>query len=153
MNDKTRLTLDDTVIVAILKLAGGNPGALRVCAEIMKRGMEIDPKDMGGFGALMSMDSLGIYGSRIWLLYEDVCRENLVKTIACLRGWQLGILPERDLQAAIDGDRARVDTNMVLSMVKAQLKDFGGPEHTQETPIPTPPRSSIPEIERVIDME
>ena len=81
MNTNTRLTLDDTVMTSIMKLAEGNPGAMRVCSEIMKNGEKIDPQGMGGFGSLLSIDSLGIYGSRIWLLYKDICRENLVYTI------------------------------------------------------------------------
>lgn len=147
MSDKPRLALDDTFLSATMKMAGGNPGALRVCTEIMKYGIDIDPKGLGGFGALISMDSLGIYGSRIWLLYKDVCHESLVLMLACLRGWQLGLLPEYDLKAAIDGDRTRIDADVVLAMVKARLDSFDKSEPTTE-PLETPP-----EVDRVIYMD
>lgn len=157
MNDNIRLTLDDTAMTSVMKMAGGNPGALRICSEILKRGGEIDPQGLAGFGALMCLDSLGIYESRIWLLYKDVCRQDLVKTMACLRAWQLGILPERELLSAISGD-ARIDTDAILVAVKVRLSNFGGLE--EPPPIPPPiavmPPSPSPmpgDGERVINLD
>ena len=117
MNTQTRLALDDTVMTSIIKMAGGNPGALRVCTDIVKHGQDIDPHGMGGLGALIFLDALGIYGSRIWILFKDVCGEDLVKTMACLRSWQLGITPEQELQSAIDGV-GNIDTNAILASVQ-----------------------------------
>jgi hypothetical protein len=149
---KERLVLSDTPVTAITKLAEGNPGALRVCFEMLKNGPTIDPLGMDGIAALLNLDTLGIYGSRIWLLYKDVCRENLVITMACLRGWQLGIVNKNDLLKAIEnadsGNRGNnLDLVAILAGVKKRLGKFGD---LMPTPI-TPAAKELPE--RVIALD
>ena len=54
---------------AILDLAQGNPGALRVLA---------DASQLEGFSKLMSnLKDAQAYGPRIWLLFKDINKENL----------------------------------------------------------------------------
>jgi hypothetical protein len=63
---KTRIQLTDTVRSAIMKLGGGNPGGLRVASELFSTGEATDPDSAtGGLGALLDLDTLGIYESRI----------------------------------------------------------------------------------------
>jgi hypothetical protein len=155
MEPAERLTGQDNAMTAIMKLAGGSPGALQVCSQMFKRGPEIDPQGgIGGFGTLLQLDSLHIYGSRIWLLYKDICRENLVTTMACLRGWQLGIVNQKDLIRAIDnaesGNRAHsLDLPAILAAVRARIGDFGNMTLPPEQPKPSPD----PEINRIIDLD
>jgi hypothetical protein len=140
-----RLTSQDTMLTAITKMSGGNPGALRVCTEIIRWGTEIDPNGLP-FGALLMLDSLHIYGSRIWLLYKDICHEDLVMTMACLRGWQLGIVNQKDLIKAIDnaesGNRAHsLDLPSILAAVRERLGNFGNITESQPpAPSPAPAR-------------
>lgn len=101
---KERITLDDTFITAAMKLSGGNPGALNVVMSLYQEGGNIDPDDVfGGLGQLLSLDSHGIYESEIWMLYKDVCDQDLTKVVLLLRACQLGALSERDLKKAITG--------------------------------------------------
>lgn len=101
---KERITLDDTFITAAMKLSGGNPGALNVVMSLYQEGCNIDPDDLfGSFGPLLSLDSHGIYESEIWMLYKDVCDQDLTKVVLLLRACQLGALSERDLKKAITG--------------------------------------------------
>ncbi|MFA5766563.1 MAG: hypothetical protein WC919_01400 [Candidatus Paceibacterota bacterium] len=161
-----RLTGQDTMLTAITKIAGGNPGALRVCTEIVKWGTEIDPNGLP-FGTLLILDSLHIYGYRVWLLYKDICQENLITTMACLRGWQLGIVNQKDLIKAIDnaesGNRAHsLDLPLILVAVRERLGNFGNITETKP-PVPTttlppeqpePPKPSPdPEINRIINLD
>jgi hypothetical protein len=109
----------------IVALADGNPGAVRVMMEMFAKTEAIDPDNaIGGLGSVLFLETLGMYGSRIWLLYKDVCDMDLVATLGMLRAVQLGLLSERDLLAAIDGD-LRLDTAMHLALVRAKLPDFG----------------------------
>lgn len=167
---KERLVGTDTAISAITKLAEGNPGALRVCIDILKYGTEVDPQGMA-FGTLLCIDSLHIYGSRIWLLYKDICGENLVMMMACVRGWQLGIVNQRDLLKAIEnaasGNRAHnLDLPAILVAVKERLVDFGNmPKVAPESPVPEVPwmQPALPsepepspspvEPQRIIDLD
>lgn len=100
-------------------MADGNPGALKVCCELLKRGEEIDPDSLlGGLGNILSLDSAGIYGEHIWILYKDICGEDLVKMCAVLRSRQLGFIsdPLAVKPGEVDG---------LLAQVKERLPKFG----------------------------
>ena len=125
MSSPKRIRLDMTAGDAIMAIAGGNPGALNVCVMIMQDGGAIDPDSaLGPAGAILSLDQHGVYESRIWMLYKDVCGQDLVKTLACLRGVQLGFLREADLNHAIDNRGAGLDVDAVLADVRKRLPRF-----------------------------
>jgi len=122
----SRISFDMSGFDALVAIGEGNPGAIRVCAEAMKRGAAIDPDSaLGGLGGIFALDTHKIYGSRVWQLYKDVCGEDLVKMLAVLRAVQLGIIPERDVTRAIDGDRGAISADDLLLLVQAQLPRFG----------------------------
>lgn len=107
----TRLELNDNLMSMAMKMSDGNPGALTVVMSIYKHVEHIDPMGaMGGFGPILSLDTLGIYGPDIWMLYKDVCKENLPRTIGVLRAWQLGFVEAKTLKHAIQnyGDGIKV---------------------------------------------
>lgn len=125
MNKNTRIKLEDTGMSAVLKLSENIPGAIKVCAEILNNGKEIDPDGaLGGVGILLMFDTFGIYGSRIWMLYKDVCKQDLVKTIAMLRAVQLGILNEEKLQCAISNYGKGIDIDDLHKKVRQRLPRF-----------------------------
>lgn len=66
-----RITAASTVMDAIVALGEGNPGALTVMANLVTRA------DDGGLFTLLELDTAGIYGPDIWVLYKDECGENL----------------------------------------------------------------------------
>lgn len=119
-----RIELTDNATNMIFKLSEGNPGAVRVCCECVQKGAEIDKDSAwGSFGALLALDGCGVYGSRIWMLYKHVCRENLRNFIGVLRAVNLGLLSEKKLNAAIDEDRD-ISIHSLIAAVEAQLPGF-----------------------------
>lgn len=93
--------------------------------QMMEHGAKVDPQSfMGGMGAILSLDTHGIYEERIWMLYKDLCQEDIIKTFACLRGCQLGFISEQQLSNAINGDRDAVVVDDVLKRVKDRLDQF-----------------------------
>jgi len=125
---KERIGMTDTAMSAIMKLAGGNPGAMRVSMQLLTESERIDPDNMlGGLGTLLSLDTHGIYEDKIWMLYKDICGENIVDTIGILRGVQLGILPERELKDALAQPYASLKEGRreeVLAAVRERLPAF-----------------------------
>jgi hypothetical protein len=112
-------------------LAEGNIGALTVMIEMMKHGAQIDPDSaLGGLGAILALDTHEIYGSRIWMLYKDVCGQDLRTTLAILRAVQLGFLHESSLNEAIDSSRrpgkteALIDVPALVAKVEERLPNF-----------------------------
>jgi hypothetical protein len=74
-------------------------------------------------GCLLLLDSFAIYGANIWLLFKDVCGQNIVHMIAVLRAVQLGLVDERTVHEAIDGT-STLSIDEVLSAVREVLPDF-----------------------------
>ena len=120
----SKSNLDFTLAVC-RRISGGNPDALNVCARVLKEGPQIDPDDaFTGIGCLLDLDSLGVYGSRIWMLYKDVCGENLAVFIAICRGWQLGFLNKETLLYAIDHNGVGLDVEDICAKVTERLPNF-----------------------------
>jgi len=120
-----RIQGTDNGMDIIVKLSEGNPGAVRVCIEAMQHDPEIDPIGaLGGLAPMLALDTIGIYESRIWMLYKDVCGERLPYFLAMLRGWQLGFLPEATLNAAIDNYGRGLDIDAIAAKVCERIPEF-----------------------------
>lgn len=120
----TRINLDMTTIEIAMALSDGNPGAVNVIAQILKNGTEIDPDSMfGGMGALLYLDTYGLYGPDIWILYKDVCGENLARVIALLRATQMGIIGKGALLGAIASPNS-LEVDSVIAKVKEKLPNL-----------------------------
>ena len=125
MEEKERINLRDTGFSATMKLAGGNPGAIVVCVDILKYGGQIDPDGLtGGIGLLLLLDTFRIYEERIWMLHKDVCKCNLCDTVGMLRACQLGYLQAPILHHAIDNQGAGLDVREMVTKVKRRLPKF-----------------------------
>lgn len=122
----SRITLGMSGMDAMFAMSEGNPGAVSVICDLMESGEKIDPgAALGPFHHVMGLDSCGIYGSNIWVLYKDVCGMNLVKVIAVLRGWQLGFLSEAEIRRWIDENGTDQDLDALVDKVREELGQFG----------------------------
>ncbi|MFO7742771.1 MAG: hypothetical protein R6X31_10720 [Anaerolineae bacterium] len=129
---ETRLELTDTMFDVANKMSEGNPGALRVVMELLAEGGDIDPDNgMGGLGHVLSMDTLNLYSSKIWMLYKDVCGQDLKKMVAVLRGWQLGMVTKGEIHRAVDNWGAGLDVEDILNQVQERLPEFGREESNE----------------------
>ena len=123
---KQRITdLSMSFMDVVTTLSDGNPGALIAMMGMMTETKAIDPDNiMGGLGVLLSLDTHGIYGSRIWQLYSDVCKKDMHTTLGLLRAVQLGFLSEGKLNHGIDNYGEGLEIPALLAQVKEQLPDF-----------------------------
>ncbi len=121
-----RIKLDMNNRQLLLAMGGGNTGALTVLARLLKYGALIDPQAaFGGLGVIMSLDTDDIYEHRIWMLYKDVCKEDLVAFVGMTLAVQLGKLDIKTLNHAIDNRGEGLDVDAVLKAVKDELEEFG----------------------------
>lgn len=122
----SRLDLTDSIVSMIVKMAEGNPGAATAMSAMVEKGYGIDPQAWGGgISAVFCLDSWGIYGHRIWMLYKDVCGQNVEKTLAVIRACQLGLLGVSALNHAIDNRGDGIDVADLMMLVKGHLPEFG----------------------------
>lgn len=127
MRRKVRIELNDNMVDVVKKLSEDIPGATHVCVRMLKEGDIIDPDGLfGGFGILLMLDTFQIYGRRIWDLYKEVCKEDLIKTVAVIRACQLGILSNENLQTAINEHGKGIDVDKLYAKVKERLPNFAG---------------------------
>jgi len=122
-NSRINLEMNQTDV--IVALGEGNPGATVVCMEILQQTPDIDPQAaLGGLGHLLMLDTFQIYGSRIWMLYKDVCNQDITQTLMILRAVQLGIINESTLNHAIDNYGAGIDLEELAKKVQEELPSF-----------------------------
>lgn len=121
----SRIQLADTTQSVIMKMCEGNPGAVRVLCECLKDGAAIDPYGaMGGLHPILSMDTLELYGSRIWMLYADVCGHDLRCMIAVLRAWQFGFTSSAEINHAVESYGKGMDVPALVAKVEERLPKF-----------------------------
>lgn len=95
---------------ALMVVSEGNPGAARVLVDLATQGPAIDGDSaLAEWGGILALDSHGIYGSDIWLMYKDLCEQSYVRMLAVLRAVQLGLERESTVKNAIEFAKAPWD--------------------------------------------
>ena len=127
MTDKNRIDFGMSVLEIMMAMAEGNPGAITVLMEVFDKNANVDPDSfLGPFTSITQLDSLGLYGSDIWVLYKDICGNSAVHLMAILRANQLGILSAHDILSAVQGhiSECSIDVEDIYNQVKERLPNF-----------------------------
>lgn len=86
----SRLTLTDGTIEIFMKMSDGNPGAMTCLVELLKK------KDwyanIPGVMMILMLDSIGVYGEKLYMLWNDCCDRDLIKMELVIRNYQMGKL-------------------------------------------------------------
>lgn len=123
-----RITLHMTGREIMLAIGESNPGAISIVAQLLNEAHRIDPDNLfGGFGPLMTLDTLGVYGYRVHVLCKDICGNDLRNMIAVLRGFQLGYLSKEEIHKSIDKESRTFDLDKVIRQVEDRLPSFMRP--------------------------
>jgi hypothetical protein len=125
----SKIQLTDNTMDVVVKMSEGNPGAMNALMEILSKGKLIDTDDpIQGLGAILMLDTLGIYGSDIYVLHSDICDRNLAKTLAVIRGTQFGYFDGKLLANACHrqdySGRDIVPVEELYQKVKERLPNF-----------------------------
>jgi hypothetical protein len=121
-----RVTLDDTALDAMVKLAEGNIGAITVLGALYKDTPAIDPQSaLGSLGPMLFMDDMGIYGSELWILFKYVCKQDTRLMVGLLRACQLGFVSEREIKTAISlQHKNTLNVLELVAKVEEELTEF-----------------------------
>lgn len=87
----SKIQLTDTIQDIVIKMAEGNPGAMTCMFQMMQK-----TDWFGNVDAIMmilQLDSMEIYGSKLYMLWSDCCGKDLTRMELVLRNWQMGRLP------------------------------------------------------------
>ncbi|RLI66848.1 MAG: hypothetical protein DRO67_00295 [Candidatus Asgardarchaeum californiense] len=104
----TKIELTDNLQDVVVKMSEGNSGGLTAIMEILQKTEEIDPQNaMGGLAHILSLDTYGIYGSSIYVLWSDQCNRDIRELIMLLRATQLGFFSIDKLKAIANDQMGR----------------------------------------------
>lgn len=125
----SRIQLQDSTMDVVVKMSNGNPGAMNAIMEILSKGKLVDPDDsMQGLGSILMLDTWGIYGTDIYVLYSDICGKDLSKMLAVIRATQLGFFNGNILIDACSrqdySGRDLVPVDDLYAKVKERLPNF-----------------------------
>lgn len=124
---KDRIQLGHSSLDTLHELSEGNPGALTVCMQLLQS--KHDPDNfLGGLGNLLSMDTNGVYGSNIWILFKDCCGQQILNMVTVFRAVQLGIISEKEMWDHIDNS-LKFDIVRLYNEVKLKLPNFNPAGH------------------------
>lgn len=126
--EKTRIKLADSTMDIVVKMSEGNPGAMNVIMQMLKPN-NIDPDNvLSGLGAILLMDTYGIYGTDIYILNNDICDRDLAKTLAVLRATQMRMFDSSILKDACHrqdrSGKQLVPVEELYLKVKERLPNF-----------------------------
>lgn len=91
-----RLTPQDTTMDLMLKMSEGNPGALTTCMELFQLGTP-------GVVALINLDDIGLYGEKLYMLWNDCCGRDASKVVRVVEARNFGKLSDQDIRDHVAG--------------------------------------------------
>ena len=94
----SKLELSDSFDKIMIKLSEGNPGALNVLFEIMKENNNDLLKSIPIF---IMIDSMELYGSYLYMLWNDCCNKDIHKTIKVIDLYKRGEIGQPTLNERI----------------------------------------------------
>ena len=100
-NTNTRITANMSIQDMLITMCEGNPGALSCMMEMI----QTDP--VNGFMDILLFDSLGIYGSKIYMVWNDCCGRDMEKFKETLKAFREGRFTEEEIHENLSQVRAR----------------------------------------------
>lgn len=85
-----RIKLHDNMLEVVTKMSGGNPGAMSCIMEVL--GASDLYGGMPGMMLILNCDSIGLYGSELYMVWNDCCDRDIKKFELVMRNWQMGKL-------------------------------------------------------------
>lgn len=129
----SRIELTDSTTDALVKMAEGNPGAIHAMMAILEHHDSIDPQAMmGGLGSILLLDTWEIYGTNIYVLFNDKCNRDVRKFLLLERACQLGHLPQSKLKTMAADQMRQINLSdeewqEIDNFVCGKLGDFQRP--------------------------
>jgi len=86
-----RIKMGDNPMDIVIKMSEGNPGAMNALMQLTST---FDT------ALILTLDTLGIYGTDIYVLYSDICNRDIMKMVTVIRSVQLGLFDGEILKDA-----------------------------------------------------
>lgn len=97
---KPRLQLHDSMMEIVTKMSEGNPGAMAFIMDVISA----DQLDI--VYVIMPLDTLGIYGSKLYMLWNDACDRDIEKVKKVIDAWRISELTKEEIHENLNRGRA-----------------------------------------------
>lgn len=95
-----KIKLHDTIEQIFYLMSERNPGALNVLMELYHNVKKIDPQSfLGPMGYILLLDTYEIYGSDLYVLWNDKCNRDIKRFCILIRATQLGLISQSKLKS------------------------------------------------------
>lgn len=92
----------DNVQEGLVKMAEGNPGAATCMVAMLQKN---DWKTLDGMTNIVMLDQMGLYGSELYMLWNDCCGQDLNELENVILNWHVGNLSTEDIQKNLSQGR------------------------------------------------
>lgn len=99
-NTNTRITADMSMQDMLITMSEGNPGALTCMMQMMNS----DPRALLD---ILFFDSIGIYGSKIYMVWNDCCGRDMGKFKETIQAFREGKFSEEEIHENLSRLRAK----------------------------------------------
>ena len=96
MNTETRINGNDSVQMALLKMSEGNPG----CLVFLTQFIQLVPT---AFLLILQFDGMGLYGSKLYMLWNDCCNKDVNKVAEVMRRRNRGEITDAEIMEHVSG--------------------------------------------------
>lgn len=99
-NTNTRITADMSFQDMLITMSEGNPGALTCMMQMMNS----DPMALLD---ILLFDSMGIYGSKIYMVWNDCCGRDMAKFKETIKAFREGKFSEEEIHENLSRSYAK----------------------------------------------
>lgn len=110
MSKVTRITGKESMQEMILNMSENNIGCLTFLCQLLKEAKYGGA--LGGLGHLLTLDSIGLYGSQAYMLWNDCCDRDIEKVELVLRNCQMGKLSDNEILSNVSQGRGTPFKNL-----------------------------------------
>ena len=100
LKNNLKLTEEDSMKDVAMKMSEGNPGALQVVMKLLS--------NPGDLMYILACDKIGLYGSRLYMLWNDCCDRDIEAFKSVLRGWTSGKYSTDEILDHVSGGYGRL---------------------------------------------
>lgn len=90
-NTNTRIIDGMTLQEILITMSEGNPGALTCMIQMLN-------SDLRNFSDILLFDKMGIYGSQIYIVWNDCCNRDMRKFKETIQAFREGKFTEEEIQ-------------------------------------------------------
>lgn len=102
----SKLQLTDSTMEILDKMSEGNPGALSILTTLLFKETTEELVD-SVMHIILPLDTLGVYGSKLYMLWTDACDKNEDKVKKVIELWRISKLTKEEIHENLNQGYAK----------------------------------------------